>query len=29
MVLDLLAEQPDIVGADLGAVADQILELER
>lgn len=29
MVLDPLAEQPDIVGADLAAVADRVLAVER
>jgi hypothetical protein len=29
MVLDPLAERPDVVGADLREVADQILERER
>jgi 2-haloacid dehalogenase len=29
MVLDPLAEQPDIIGADLRAVAKRILEVER
>ena len=28
MVLDPLAERPDIVGADLGAVADSILKMD-
>jgi 2-haloacid dehalogenase len=29
MVLDPLAEQPDIVGADLAAITDRILEVEK
>ena len=29
MVLDPLVERPDVIGADLGEVADQILALER